>query len=61
MKATLEVNEEIIKRAILEYFKKMDADKVTLRARQNEDMYGHQIGHTISAEVQIEVGEVVAH
>lgn len=59
MKAKMEVNEVVIKQALLEYFKKMNATEVTLSAYQNQD-YGAP-STTITAHVTIDVGDVVAH
>jgi hypothetical protein len=59
MKATLEANEAIIKEALLLYFAKHQPtkDKVVLKASDSEDYFGHRLGHTISATVEIEVGD----
>jgi hypothetical protein len=62
MKAKLEVNEAIIKQAILDYFKVMDASEVTFKTSPRYDMMDHLTGGAdISATVTIEVGDVVAH
>lgn len=55
MKAKIEVNEAIIKKALLKYFANMDASSVTLRSQSNEDWYGNTAAPIISATVEIEV------
>jgi hypothetical protein len=59
MKATIEINEDVIKQAILQYFKKMDASEVTLKStalRDYTDRYS--LGNAISGTVTVEIDAI---
>ncbi|RZK38492.1 MAG: hypothetical protein EOO61_07900 [Hymenobacter sp.] len=59
MKAKISVNEEMIKQALLAYFKNLGASHVTLNAYQNQG-YG-SAGSTITGEVTVELGDPIAY
>jgi hypothetical protein len=61
MKAKIDVNEAIIKQALLEYFKKMNPSGVTLKASARYDGFDRLTGsHDISGTVEVELGDAVA-
>jgi len=61
MKAKLEINEAIIKQALLAHFAKMGASEVTLTASARYDAMDRPSGgFDIRGTVTIDVGDVVA-
>jgi len=61
MKAKIDINEAIIKQALMLLFEKMSPQNIVLKGQQNYDRYDNPSGIIISGTIEVELGDIVAH